>query len=52
VTVSFPAAPGSYGVVSWNAGCANAGFCGTATNSLSGVNRVATWLSGFLDRQA
>jgi LmbE family N-acetylglucosaminyl deacetylase len=39
-TVTFPAAAGSYGVTSWNAGCPSAGFCGTASDSLSGVKRV------------
>jgi hypothetical protein len=39
-TVTSPAASGSYGVAKWNAACASAGFCGTASDSLSGVKRV------------
>jgi hypothetical protein len=39
-TVTFPAASGSYNAAKWNAGCASAGFCGTASDSLSGVKRV------------
>jgi glucose/arabinose dehydrogenase len=39
-TVTFPAASGSYGTAKWTAGCASAGFCGTASDSLSGVKRV------------
>jgi LmbE family N-acetylglucosaminyl deacetylase len=39
-TVTFPAASGSYGVASWNVGCPSAGFCGTASDALSGVKRV------------
>jgi LmbE family N-acetylglucosaminyl deacetylase len=39
-TITFPAVSGSYSVATWNAGCASAGFCGTASDSLSGVKRV------------
>ncbi len=39
-TVTFPAASGTYNVAGWNAGCATAGFCGTATDAVSGVKKV------------
>jgi len=38
---SFPAASGLYGTASWAAGCASAGFCGSATdNSGAGIQKV------------
>ena len=38
---TFPAASGLYGTASWAAGCAGAGFCGTATdNSGAGIQKV------------
>ena len=38
---TFPAASGLYGTASWTAGCAGAGFCGTATdNSGAGIQKV------------
>ena len=39
--ITFPAASGLYGTASWTAGCAGAGFCGTATdNSGTGIHKV------------
>jgi Bacterial Ig domain/Bacterial Ig-like domain/Bacterial Ig-like domain (group 3) len=39
--ITFPAAAGLYGTASWAAGCATAGFCGTATdNSGAGIQKV------------
>ena len=40
VTATFPAAAGNYNLVSWAAGCVPAGFCGTASDPNSGVQRV------------
>ena len=38
---TFPAASGLFGTASWTAGCAGAGFCGTATdNSGAGIEKV------------
>ena len=38
---TFPAAAALYGTASWTAGCAGAGFCGTATdNSGAGIQKV------------
>ena len=40
-TVTFPVAAVLYGTASWTAGCATAGFCGTATdNSGAGLQKV------------
>jgi large repetitive protein len=38
-TTTFPGAQ-SYNAAGWNAGCAAAGFCGTASDALSGVQKV------------
>jgi len=37
---SFPAAGGDYANSAWNAGCATVGFCGSHSDSLSGVQAV------------
>src|SRR5919201_1459565 len=37
---AFPAASGTYNATSFNAGCATNGFCGTDSDSFSGVNKV------------
>ena len=39
--VTFPAASGNYNNTAWNAGCATNGFCGTASDSQSGIASVA-----------
>ena len=39
-TITFPASGGSYNSPGWNAGCATAGFCGTASDALSGLQKV------------
>ena len=40
-TVTFPAAAGSYSPSTWNAGCASAGFCGSASDgSGSGLQKI------------
>ena len=39
-TITFPANGASYSSAGWSAGCATAGFCGTATDALSGLQRV------------
>jgi LmbE family N-acetylglucosaminyl deacetylase len=39
-TVSFPAVSGSYDASGWNAGCPAPGFCGTASDAGSGVQKV------------
>jgi hypothetical protein len=39
-TITFPASGGSYNVAGWNAGCAAAGFCGTGSDALSGLQKV------------
>jgi Domain of unknown function (DUF4082)/Bacterial Ig-like domain len=39
-TTSFPAAGATYGPSAWNTGCASAGFCGTASDVGSGVQKV------------
>jgi hypothetical protein len=38
--LSFPTDSGTYSDTGWTAGCASAGFCGTATDDDSGVNVV------------
>jgi hypothetical protein len=38
--ITFPVSGRSYNAAGWNAGCAAAGFCGTASDALSGVQRV------------
>lgn len=39
-TITFPASGRSYNAAGWNAGCATAGLCGTASDALSGVQNV------------
>ena len=39
--MTFPAASGNYNNTTWNAGCATNGFCGTASDSQSGIASVA-----------
>jgi hypothetical protein len=39
-TTTFPASGGSYTTSAWNAGCAATGFCGTASDGASGVQKV------------
>ena len=39
-TTSFPASGGSYNTAGWNAGCGTNGFCGTYSDSGSGVQKV------------
>ena len=39
--LTFPAASGNYNNTAWNAGCATNGFCGTASDSQSGIASVA-----------
>src|SRR6187200_2816128 len=39
-TTTFPASSGSYNASGWNAGCATNGFCGTYSDSGSGVQKV------------
>ena len=39
-TVTFPAGNTSYTTATWNAGCASAGVCGTASDAASGVQSV------------
>jgi hypothetical protein len=38
--MTFPANGGRYNTAGWNAGCAAAGLCGTASDALSGVQKV------------
>jgi hypothetical protein len=40
VAASFPVASGLYGAAAWAAGCATAGFCGSASDTGSGVQKV------------
>jgi len=37
---SFPVAAGAYNAAGWAAGCASAGFCGSASDAGSGVQKV------------
>ena len=37
---TFPASGGSYNTAGWNAGCATVGFCGSDSDSGSGVQKV------------
>ncbi len=40
-TIGFPSAGGNYAPSAWNAGCASAGFCGTASDGTgSGLQKV------------
>jgi LmbE family N-acetylglucosaminyl deacetylase len=39
-TVTFPVAKASYTTASWNAGCATTGMCGTASDAVTGVQKV------------
>jgi large repetitive protein len=39
-TTTFPASSGSYNTAGWNAGCGTNGFCGTYSDSGSGVQKV------------
>src|SRR5829696_4951601 len=39
-TTTFPASSGSYNNAGWNAGCGTNGFCGTYSDSGSGVQKV------------
>ena len=39
-TVTFPASAGTYNTAGWNAGCATNGFCGTHSDTGSGVQGV------------
>ena len=39
-TTTFPASSGSYNASGWNAGCGTNGFCGTYSDSGSGVQKV------------
>jgi len=39
-TTTFPAASAAYNASRWNAGCASAGVCGTASDAGSGVAKV------------
>jgi hypothetical protein len=38
--ITFPATGSSYNSTGWNAGCATSGFCGTASDSGSGVQKA------------
>ncbi len=39
-TATFPASSASYNIAGWNAGCATPGFCGTASDLGSGLQKV------------
>ena len=39
-TTTFPSSGGSYNTAGWNAGCGTNGFCGTYSDSGSGVQKV------------
>ena len=39
--LTFPVASANYNNTVWNAGCATNGFCGTASDSQSGIASVA-----------
>jgi uncharacterized protein DUF4082/Big-like domain-containing protein len=39
-STGFPAASGVYAAASWTAGCASPGFCGTASDTGSGLQKV------------
>ena len=39
-TITFPGSGASYNSAGWNVGCPSSGFCGTASDALSGLQKV------------